>query len=85
MRSATGAGGAGALDKETPVSEGLDAAPRTCSGSRAPTYLPFVAAVGVAVLFVGLLVEAVVIGVLGGLIGASASSAGCWRTSEELR
>jgi hypothetical protein len=44
-----------------------------------------VAAVGVAILFVGLLVEAVVIGVVGVLVGASAVVRWLWRTSEELR
>jgi cytochrome c oxidase subunit 1/cytochrome c oxidase subunit I+III len=75
----------GALDKEMPVSEGLDARPQDVLGIPSPTYLPFVAAVGVALLFVGLLVEAVVIGVVGVLVGASAVVRWLWRTSEELR
>jgi heme/copper-type cytochrome/quinol oxidase subunit 1 len=77
-------GVAGALDKVMPVSEGLDARPQDVLGIPSPTYLPFVAAVGVAVMFVGLLVEAVAIGVIGVLIGASAVVRWLWRTSEEL-
>ena len=38
---------------------------RRRSGSRQPTYLPFVVAVGVAIFFVGLLVEAAIVGVVG--------------------
>jgi cytochrome c oxidase subunit 1/cytochrome c oxidase subunit I+III len=74
----------GALDKEMPVSEGLDARPQDVLGIPSPSYLPFVAAVGVALLFVGLLVEAVLIGAIGVLIGASAIVRWLWRTSENL-
>ncbi len=75
----------GALAKKMPVSEGLDARPQHVLGIPSPTYLPFVAALGVAVLFVGLLVEAVAIGAVGVLIGATAVVRWLWRTSEELR
>ena len=60
----------GALEKQMPVTEGLDARPQDVLGIPEPTYLPFITAVGVALLFVGLLVEAAVIGVVGVLIGA---------------
>jgi hypothetical protein len=75
----------GALDKQMPVTEGLDARPQDVLGIPSPTYLPFLAAVGVAVLFVGLLVQAVVIGAVGVLVGATAIVHWLWRTSEELR
>jgi cytochrome c oxidase subunit I+III len=75
----------GALDKVMPVSEGLDARPQDVLGIPSPTYLPFIAAVGIALLFVGLLVEAAVVGVVGVLIGAAAVVHWLWRTSEELR
>ncbi len=75
----------GALDKQMAVTEGLDAAPQDVLGIPEPTYLPFVAAVGIAVFFVGLLVEAAVIGAVGVLIGALAVVRWLWRTSEELR
>src|SRR5262249_15176404 len=58
----------GAAAKEMVVTEGLDARPQDVLGVPSPTYLPFVAAVGVALFFVGLLVEAAVIGVVGVLI-----------------
>jgi cytochrome c oxidase subunit 1/cytochrome c oxidase subunit I+III len=75
----------GALDKEMPVTEGLDARPQDVLGIPSPTYLPFVAALGVAALFVGLLVEAAVVAAVGVLVGASAVVRWLWRTSEELR
>jgi cytochrome c oxidase subunit 1/cytochrome c oxidase subunit I+III len=77
-------GVAGALEKEMPVSEGMDARPQDVLGIPSPTYLPFVAAVGVGLLFVGLLVEASLIGVVGVLIGATAIVRWLWRTSENL-
>jgi cytochrome c oxidase subunit I+III len=75
----------GALEKQMPVTEGLDAHPQDVLGIPSPTYLPFLAAVGIALLFVGLLVEAALIGVIGVLIGATAIVHWLWRTSEELR
>jgi cytochrome c oxidase subunit I+III len=78
-------GVSGALEKKMPVTEGLDARPQAVLGIPSPTYLPFVAAIGVAVLFVGLLVQAFVIGAVGVLLGASAIVRWLWRTSEELR
>ena len=77
-------GVSGALDKTMPVSEGLDAQPQHVLGIPSPTYLPFVTAVGVGVLFVGLLVQAVVVGAVGVLLGATAIVRWLWRTSEEL-
>jgi cytochrome c oxidase subunit 1/cytochrome c oxidase subunit I+III len=75
---------AGALEKKMPVTEGLDARPQGVLGIPEPTYLPFLAAVGVALFFVGLLVEAAVIGVIGVVIGAAAVVHWLWRTSENL-
>jgi cytochrome c oxidase subunit I+III len=75
----------GALEKQMPVTEGLDAHPQDVLGIPEPTYLPFLAAVGVALLFVGLLVEAAIVGVVGVLIGAAAVVHWLWRTSENLR
>jgi cytochrome c oxidase subunit 1/cytochrome c oxidase subunit I+III len=75
----------GAIEKQMPVSEGLDARPQDVLGIPSPTYLPFLAAVGVGLLFVGLLVQAAVVGVVGVLIGAAAIVHWLWRTSESLR
>jgi cytochrome c oxidase subunit 1/cytochrome c oxidase subunit I+III len=75
----------GAFEKEMTVSEGLDALPQNTLGIPSPTYLPFVTAVGVAILFVGLLVDAQVVGVVGIAIGVCAVVTWLWRTDEDLR
>jgi cytochrome c oxidase subunit I len=75
----------GAVEKEMHVSEGLDARPQGTLGIPSPTYLPFVAAVGVALFFVGLLIEATVVGVAGIAIGTVAVMRWLWRTEEDLR
>ena len=76
----------GALDKEMPVTEGLDALPQDTLGIPQPTYLPFVVAVGIAIFFVGLLVEAAIVGVVGlAFGGVAARCGGSWRTEEDLR
>jgi hypothetical protein len=75
----------GALSKEMPVSEGMDAKPQDTLGIPSPTYLPFATAVGIAVFFVGLLVEAALVGVIGLAVGAVALMRWLWRTGEDLR
>jgi cytochrome c oxidase subunit 1/cytochrome c oxidase subunit I+III len=75
----------GALEKEMAVTEGLDARPQAVLGIPEPTYLPFLVAVGVAVLFVGLLVQAAVVGVVGVAIGLASVAMWLWRTSENLK
>ena len=75
----------GALEKEMPVTEGLDALPQATLEIPEPTYLPFVVAVGIAIFFVGLLVEAAIVGVVGIIIGGIAIMRWTWRTEEDLR
>ena len=78
-------GVSGALAKEMPVTEGLDAWPQDTLGIPSPTYVPLAVAAGVTLFFVGLLVNAAVIGVIGVAIGLAAVMLWTWRTSEELR
>jgi cytochrome c oxidase subunit 1/cytochrome c oxidase subunit I+III len=75
----------GALSHEMPVTEGLDARPQDTLGIPRPTYLPFVAAIGLLLLFVGFLVTAAVIAVVGVAIGLVAVAWWVWRTEEDLR
>ena len=78
-------GVSGALERQMTVTEGMDADPQESVGIPEPTYLPFVVAVGIACLFVGLLTKAVVVGAVGVAIGAVAIVHWTWRTSENLR
>ncbi|HEY7105397.1 MAG TPA: cytochrome c oxidase subunit I [Acidimicrobiia bacterium] len=75
----------GALEHEMPVSEGLDAKPQDTLGIPEPTYLPFAVAVGVLCFFVGLLVKAAVVGVVGVALGIVGVVWWVWRTDEDLR
>jgi cytochrome c oxidase subunit I+III len=75
----------GALEKTMTVSEGVDAQPQAVLGIPSPTYLPFFAALGVGLLFTGLLVKAALVGVVGVIIGGVAVVHWLWRTDEDLR
>jgi cytochrome c oxidase subunit 1/cytochrome c oxidase subunit I+III len=75
----------GALEKQMTVTEGMDARPQATLGIPEPTYLPFIVAVGIAFLFVGLLTKAAIVGVVGVVIAMVAIVHWTWRTSEELR
>jgi hypothetical protein len=75
----------GAIDRELPVTEGIDAHPQDVAGIPEPSYLPFVAAVGVALFFVGLLVEAALVGVVGVAVLALGATRWMWRTGSDLK
>ncbi|MDQ3354672.1 MAG: cytochrome ubiquinol oxidase subunit I, partial [Actinomycetota bacterium] len=77
-------GEGGALDRETPITTGLDAAPEETMAIPRETYLPFMLALGLAVLFVGLLVEAVVIGAAGLAVAVVGLVWWTWRTEADL-
>jgi heme/copper-type cytochrome/quinol oxidase subunit 1 len=72
----------GAARKETPLTSGMRAEPAGAMTVPEPTYLPFVLALGIAVLVAGLLVQAVLIGVLGLVLGAVGLVRWTWRTAE---
>jgi hypothetical protein len=67
------------------VSEGLDAAPQAVLGIPEPSYLPFVAALGIGGLLTGLMVRAALVGVIGVALGGIAVMWWLWRTDEDLR
>jgi cytochrome c oxidase subunit 1/cytochrome c oxidase subunit I+III len=73
----------GALDRATPVTADLDAVPERAMEVPEETYVPFVAAVGLAVILVGLLVEKVLIGGLGIAVALAGIGVWTWRTSED--
>jgi cytochrome c oxidase subunit I+III len=78
-------GTSGALDRETPITTGLDARPEETMGIPDPTYLPFLLALGIAILCVGLLIKAVVVGVLGVALGTLGLLWWTWRTEADLQ
>jgi len=79
-----GLGIEGAVARETPVTSGIDTRPEGNLEIPHETYLPLVAALGLAVLFVGLLVQAVVVGVAGVALAVLGAWWWAWRTEEDL-
>ncbi len=77
-------GVSGAFERETPVMGGLDNVPSGVLRIPRPTWLPLVVAVGLAVFFTGLIVEASVVGVIGIVIGAFGIIWWAWRTEMDL-
>src|SRR5581483_5907953 len=75
----------GALHKETPIMSGLDTRPETTMTIPHETYVPFFVALGIAVFFLGLLISAVVVGILGVVLGVVALLMWTWRTDVDLR
>jgi cytochrome c oxidase subunit I+III len=75
----------GARARESLITTELDAVPETGLDIPAPTALPLLCAVGVAVLFVGLLVSATVVLFLGVGVALVGVAMWTWRTDTDLR
>lgn len=75
-------GPAGAHEHTTPITGGLRSEPETTMRIPEPTILPFVFAVGLAVFLVGLLAEALVVGVAGLALGMVGLAWWVWRIGE---
>ncbi|MEY2567948.1 MAG: cytochrome c oxidase subunit [Actinomycetota bacterium] len=73
----------GAVAKETPITTGLDAAPHQTMGIPEDTYAPFFLAVGVAVIFVALLVKGAAVAVIGIVVGVIALLRWAWHTEAD--
>jgi len=80
----SGLGSEGAVARETPVTSGIDTRPEGNLEIPHETYLPFVVALGLAALFVGLLIKAAVVGVVGVGLAVVAVLWWSWRTEEDL-
>ena len=76
---------AGALERATPVTSGIDTMPEEALGIPRPTYLPFLLALGLAVFFVGLLISAPTVGILGIGLGVVGLVTWAWRTDMDLK
>ena len=75
----------GAVARETPISTGLDALPEDTMAIPGETYVPFFLALGLAVFFVGLLVQTTVVVVIGLAVAAAGLVTWGWRTEADLR
>jgi cytochrome c oxidase subunit 1/cytochrome c oxidase subunit I+III len=73
----------GAAERATVLTAGLRADPAGRFPIPEESLLPFLLAVGIGVLFVGLLVKVAIIGVLGLVVGIAGLLAWAWRTEEE--
>jgi cytochrome c oxidase subunit 1/cytochrome c oxidase subunit I+III len=74
----------GARRRENPITNGLEGRPEGTAVIPRDTYLPLVLALGLAVFFTGLLIDAVVVGVLGVILGVIALVWWAWRTDVDL-
>jgi cytochrome c oxidase subunit 1/cytochrome c oxidase subunit I+III len=74
----------GAEHHQTPETTGLDARPQATLDLPHQTYLPFLLACGIGVFFVGLLIEAVLVGVIGAAVFVVALTWWAWRTEVDL-
>jgi cytochrome c oxidase subunit 1/cytochrome c oxidase subunit I+III len=75
----------GARERRTPITSGLDAIPEATLTITRPTYLPFVAGLGMLVFFTGLLIDAGVVLVAGAAFAVVALVRWTWRTEADLR
>ena len=75
-------GAVGTMERETPFVDGLNSQPEAVMEIPHETYLPFVAAVGIAIFFVGLLVKAALVGVLGVVFGLVGVIWWAWKAGE---
>jgi cytochrome c oxidase subunit I+III len=76
-------GSTGALERSTALTSGLRAEPADQFPIPEESILPFLLAVGIAVVFVGLLVKVELVGVLGVVLGVGGLLTWAWRTEED--
>jgi cytochrome c oxidase subunit I len=74
----------GARRRENPITNGLEGRPEGTAVIPRDTYLPLFLALGLAVFFTGLLIDAVVVGVVGVILGVIALVWWAWRTDVDL-
>ena len=74
----------GVVERGTPVTSGIDSLPEERLRIPEDSWLPFLVALGLTVLFVGLLFSAPLVGVVGVGSAATAAALWAWRTEEDL-
>jgi cytochrome c oxidase subunit 1/cytochrome c oxidase subunit I+III len=75
----------GAIERRTPVTDGFETRPEEDLRIPRESWAPVATAFGIAVLFVGLLVNAELVAVIGIVSMAVAAGVWAWRTEEDLR
>jgi cytochrome c oxidase subunit 1/cytochrome c oxidase subunit I+III len=80
-----GLGPEGAVERETPVTSGIDTRPEGNLVIPTDTYLPLGVAAGLTVLFLGLLVNAAAVAIAGAGLAVVALVWWAWRTEEDLK
>jgi cytochrome c oxidase subunit I+III len=75
----------GALARSTPVTAGIESVPDEIMEVPEETYVPFAAAVGISLVFVGLLVSRLLVGLVGGAAALAAVAIWTWRTEGDLK
>ena len=78
-------GPSGALERETPITTGLDARPEETMEIPEETYLPFLLALGIGVFFAGLLIKAELVLGTGIALGVVGLLWWTWRTEADLK
>jgi len=80
-----GGGVDAALERQTPITEGMDTVVEDIMQVPEETYVPFLSALGVGIVFVGFLVSQVTVIVVGVVLAAAAVGVWTWRTAEDIR
>ncbi len=75
---------AGAVARQTPITSGIDTGPQGPLEIPRETFLPLLAAAGLALFFVGMLVNGTVVGVAGAIAVVIGAGWWAWRTEEDL-
>ncbi|MGB6059123.1 MAG: cytochrome c oxidase subunit I [Microthrixaceae bacterium] len=75
----------GAIIRETPTTAGVDSRPDGSMRIPGETYLPLFVALGIAIGFLGLLINALIVAAVGALVMIVAILWWTWRTDEDLK
>jgi heme/copper-type cytochrome/quinol oxidase subunit 1 len=81
----SGLGQSGAVDRETPITSGIDTHPEGNMAIPGETYVPFLLAVGIAIFFFGLLIQTTLAAVTGIAIAVVFLLWWTWQTEEDLK
>lgn len=84
LAETSGLGASGAVDRTTPTTSGMDTGPDGNLTIPPETYVPVLAALGLVVLMVGLLISTALVAVVGGALAAVCVIVWTWHTEEDV-